>query len=104
MSEIVEEMEEVEEVETVEEHEQEAWDSWIANGCEEDIDIFRDCYAGEYESVEDYVEEVTRECQEIPEWVDYYIDWKSMARDWQMSGDIWSDEVGYNRVHIFRSY
>lgn len=89
----------------VDESEREAWEVYVANvGAEyADGDGFRDAYAGEYSSVAAYAEEVTRECYDIPSWVDSYIDWEYMARDWELSGDIWTERAGGNyTVYVFR--
>jgi antirestriction protein len=80
-----------------------AWDAWIANGCDADVDEFRDAYVGQWSSVSEYVEEVYNDCYTVPEELQYYVDWDKMARDWQYGGDIWVHEESYNSVHIFRN-
>lgn len=60
-----------------------------------------DRYLGRYDSLADYVQEVTEECQAIPEALRYYIDWEAMARDADMSGDVLAIETEHNSVHIF---
>lgn len=59
-----------------------------------------DDFAGKYDSGAQYMEELTRESSEIPDFLDYYIDWKSM----------WSDEESNyyvvehrNSVYIFHA-
>lgn len=47
---------------------------------------FRDAFRGEYPSMADYAEELTRECYgEIPEHLDHFIDWEAMGRDMEMN-------------------
>lgn len=58
-------------------------------------------YAGCYESLADYAEEFCQSCYEIPKWCQYYINWKSMAEDWEMNGDIFSLETSFEEVHVF---
>jgi antirestriction protein len=95
---------EVELPDEVDESERGAWDAWLANGNTDDsADEFRDAYAGEWSSLEDYAEDVTRDCNDIPEWVDCYIDWESMARDWEYSGDVWTATASGGSFYVFRS-
>jgi antirestriction protein len=63
-----------------------------------------DDYAGEYRSIADFAEELTRECgTEIPASLQYYIDWDAMGRDMALNGDIFTVETGFDQVHIFWS-
>jgi hypothetical protein len=68
---------------------------------EYDSDIvsqFRDAYCGQWNSMAEFVEEYTRDTQDIPDWLDRYIDWDSMAHDFHH--DYWESDNG----HIFRAY
>lgn len=38
---------------------------------------------------------------EIPKALQYYIDYDRMARDWEMSGDIFTIEIAHDEVHLF---
>jgi len=60
-----------------------------------------DSYAGCYASLEDYAQELTEETSEVPEHLQYYIDYDKMGRDMEMSGDIFIIETGYQEVHVF---
>jgi antirestriction protein len=60
-----------------------------------------DNYLGEYKSLEDYAQEITEQTTEIPESLAYYIDYKSMARDMELNGDVFTIETGFEEVHIF---
>lgn len=64
------------------------------------VDTFRDQYCGEWESEEEYAEELFNECYayEIPEGLRYYIDYARFARDLFMS------DYDYYGGHVFRSY
>ncbi len=58
-------------------------------------------YAGEYDSLADYAEELTEQSGEtIPERLAPYIDYKAMAHDYEQSGDFLTFRVG-GSVHIF---
>jgi antirestriction protein len=62
-----------------------------------------DNYMGEYESLADYMQELTEECTEIPESLRNYIDYDSMAHDEECNGTYTQIEVN-GRVHIFTNY
>ncbi|WRD78704.1 antirestriction protein ArdA (plasmid) [Sphingobium baderi] len=34
----------------------------------------------------------------------YYIDWKAMARDAEMSGDLFTIETPHDEIHVFASH
>jgi antirestriction protein len=87
----------------IDESEREAWDAYIHNGYEADVDWFREHYVGcEWDSPEDYVEEMVRDTYAIDENIGYYIDWESMSSDWQMNGDFWYHVGAAGTIHIFR--
>ncbi|MCE6978586.1 antirestriction protein ArdA [Pseudomonas frederiksbergensis] len=58
-------------------------------------------YCGSYESLADYVQELTEETTEIPEALRYYINYEAMARDMELNGDVFTLETGYREVHVF---
>ncbi len=60
-----------------------------------------DGYLGQYDSLADYVQDVTEESVSIPESLQYYIDWQAMARDVELSGDLFTVETAFDEVHIF---
>lgn len=70
---------------------------------EEAQEAIDDNYAGCYDSVADFAEELTEQSTEIPESLANYIDYESMGRDMQYGGDIFTIETGYHEVHIFWS-
>lgn len=68
-------------------------------------DEFQDAYCGEWESEEDYAEELAESIGAInsdASWPNSYIDWERAARDLFM-GDCWSADAGSGRVYVFRS-
>lgn len=62
-----------------------------------------ECYSGEYESLADYARQLTEETGEIPEHLEFYIDYERMGRDMELSGDVYAIETGYREVHVFWS-
>ncbi len=62
-----------------------------------------DNYAGEYQSLADFAAELTEQSVQIPETLVNYIDYQSMARDMELSGDVFTVELGFERVHVFWS-
>ena len=82
------------------ENEQEAYKTYLENfGSEKTLDDFREAYMGEYRNPEDFAEEIFRECYEIPQHLEYYIDWRAVWRDMDTNGDF--TEIG---GYIFRPY
>jgi len=62
-------------------------------------------YHGQYESLEDYARQYIEDCgPEIPESLAYYIDYKSMGRDWENSGDIFAIETAFDEIHVFGAW
>ncbi len=60
-----------------------------------------DNYCGCYSSIADYAQELTEETGNIPQHLECYIDFERMGRDMEMSGDIYTIETGYEKIHIF---
>ena len=87
----------------IDESERGAWEVFYANIGSDSADDFRDAYAGEWSSLEDYADEFVRESYEIPEWVEYYIDLSSMARDWELNGNIWTERASGGSFYVSRS-
>jgi antirestriction protein len=70
----------------------------------EDAKARFDEYAGKYDSLADYAEELTEQSGEtIPERLAPYIDYTRMAHDYEQSGDFLTFEVG-SSVHIFGAH
>ena len=70
-------------------------------GVLEGIQAAGDRYLGTYDSAADYAEEITRECSDIPEYLDFYIDWEKMARDMDLGGDVDFIETEAYKVAVF---
>lgn len=61
-------------------------------------------YTGCYTSLADYAQELTEDTQEIPEHLAFYIDYESMGRDMELSGDVFTIKTAHDEVHIFWSH
>lgn len=61
--------------------------------------MLNDRFIGYYDSVVDYAEEIT-DISTVPQYLQYYIDFESLARDIELSGDIISFPTD-NQVAIF---
>jgi antirestriction protein len=76
--------------------------------CDGDVEEARatldDRYIGSHASLADYVQEVTEEGTAIPASLRYYIDWRAMARDAEMSGDLFTVQTAYDVVHVFTGH
>lgn len=70
----------------------------------EDANAMLENYLGCFSSLADYIEDATVQCTTIPDNLIHYIDWEAMARDAEMSGDMFVIEIGYGQVHVFASY
>lgn len=70
----------------------------------DDAESAFDEYAGEFESLADFAEELTNDTgPEIPDALKFYIDWAAMARDMELNGDVFTIELGFDQVHVFWS-
>jgi len=61
-------------------------------------------YNGCYSSLADYAQELTEDTQEIPQHLEFYIDYERMGRDMELSGDVFTIETVYQEVHVFWSH
>lgn len=74
------------------------------NDLQEVKNLIDDKFIGCYDSISDYVYEHCHECYEmnkIPSFIQNHIDYDSMAKDFELSGDIISFSTEYNKVYIF---
>jgi antirestriction protein len=68
---------------------------------EEAKDALDDAYAGPYNSLADFAEEMTEQSgAEIPESLRHYIDYEAMGRDMGVN-DVFTIEAAFDEVHIF---
>ena len=67
---------------------------------EEAKTYLEDHYYGCFESVEDFAREITEQTSQIPAHFEFYLDYSALARDMELSGDIFTIQTneGY---HIF---
>jgi len=47
------------------------------------------------------MEELTTQSIAVPQQLAYYIDYEAMARDAEMSGDLFTIETAHDEVHVF---
>ena len=62
---------------------------------------FEEAYAGEWESEEDFAENLASETMEIPKHLEFYIDYEKLARDLFIN-DYFSAEAEGGKVYVFR--
>ncbi len=62
---------------------------------------FEEAYSGEWGSEEEFAEDLMRECYEIPEHLEFYIDYEKFARDLFIN-DYFSAEASGGGVYVFR--
>lgn len=60
-----------------------------------------DKYQGCYSSLADYAQSLTEDTSDIPKHLENYIDYERMARDMEMSGDVFTLEGDNGKVHVF---
>lgn len=66
------------------------------NDQEEAVDRFEECYAGTFNTLEEWAENLldeTGELNEIPDHLRFYFDFSAYARDCRLNGDIWTLET-----------
>lgn len=73
-------------------------------GCvDEAKKALEESYCGVYRSLAEYAQGLTEETSDVPEHLAFYIDYEAMARDMELSGDIFSIQGTYDEVHVFWS-
>ncbi|MBI1685216.1 antirestriction protein ArdA [Caulobacter hibisci] len=63
--------------------------------------VIEDGYRGVFDSLADYLQDLTEETIQIPEALRHYIDYEAMARDAQINGDVFSLAAPSGRLHVF---
>lgn len=58
-------------------------------------------YMGHHASLADYMQDMTEETTAIPPSLRYYIDYRAMARDAEINGDLFTVQTAFNVVHVF---
>jgi len=95
----------------IEEHGEEPVCAFVSNfGTDEpwDEDAFTEAYCGEWDSMEEYAEQLAEDIGAIDpnashEWPKSYIDWEAAARDLILGGDYWTHEE-HGLVYVFRNF
>lgn len=75
--------------------------SYYGGDIEEATTAIEEQYRGCYKSLEDYAQEFYEECYEIPEYLKLYIDYEAIARDMELSGDVFTIETRFDEIHVF---
>ena len=65
------------------------------------VERFEEAYAGEWDSEEDFAENLASETMEIPKHLEFYIDYEKLARDLFIN-DYFSAEGEDYKVYVFR--
>jgi antirestriction protein len=63
--------------------------------------MMSDGYAGCYESLTDFAEELTEDITTIPQHLTGYIDYERMADDMEGTGEILTIKTAHDEVHVF---
>ncbi|ADM09240.1 putative antirestriction protein [Parvularcula bermudensis HTCC2503] len=63
-------------------------------------EAIEDRYCGSYISLADYAQEITEQTMEVPQSLQFYIDYEAMGRDLEIN-DVLAIETGFEVVHIF---
>lgn len=58
-------------------------------------------YRGGYASLADFAQELTEETGTVPAHLANYIDYESMGRDMEMSGDVFTIDTAHDETHVF---
>jgi len=74
---------------------------YYSGDLDEAREAMADRYMGCHASLPDYVQELTEETTTIPHALRYYIDYQAMARDAELSGDLFTVSTSYDVVHVF---
>ena len=61
-------------------------------------------YHGPHASLADYMQEMPEETTEIPLPLRQYLDWQAMARDAEISGDLFTLITAWDVVHVFAGH
>ena len=67
-------------------------------------EAIEDRHLGSYASLADYVQEVTEDSTAIPHALRYYIDWRAIARDAEINGDLFTVQTAWDAVHVFAGH
>jgi antirestriction protein len=74
---------------------------YYSSDLEEAKEAISDRYMGKHSSLADYVQELTEETTTIPQPLRYYIDYRAMARDAELNGELFGISTAHDVVHVF---
>jgi antirestriction protein len=74
---------------------------YYSGDLDEAQEAITDRYMGEHSSLADYVQELTEETTTVPQPLRYYIDYKAMARDAELNGELFGICTAHDVVHVF---
>jgi antirestriction protein len=74
---------------------------YYSGDLEEAKEAITDRYMGEHSSLADYVQELTEETTPIPHALRYYIDYRAMARDAELNGELFTVSIAFDVLHVF---
>lgn len=63
-----------------------------------------EAYSGCYVSLADYAQELTRQCNQVPDSIEMYVDYERRGRDMVLGGDILIVGTADKEVHVFGAY
>lgn len=73
----------------------------LGGNIDEASEALDDRYRGAFECLADYFQELTKETVMIPEPLRLYIDYEAMARDAELSGEVFTLRTAHDKVHVF---
>lgn len=92
----------IEDTQDMDDDRKEAYELYLDNvGSDSDLSGFEEAYQGQYDSMQDFAEQLledTGEIDSIPKHLQFYFDYSLYARDLELGGDYW--ESG---GHIYRN-
>jgi antirestriction protein len=74
---------------------------YYSGDLDEALTALEEHYLGSYQSLADYVQELTEDTTAIPEAVRNYIDYGAMARDAKLNGGLFTLQTAHDAVHVF---
>lgn len=78
--------------------------SYYSGDLAEAREACEDRYLGTYESLADFMAELTEESMTIPESLRCYIDWEAIGRDAELGGDVFTIQTAHDEVHVFNAH
>jgi antirestriction protein len=73
---------------------------WIDNDSNSDPEEFADCYAGCWDSLADFAYDIN-DGDSLTGRLDSYIDWESVGRDFELSGEVWTAAAPGGGIYVY---